>query len=127
MKLFLLLLALASTVFAQIQPLKSTVIEVTDDTFDALIGDGEWLFYMYIPLYLSIAIVDDSGAKWCSYCRHLKADFDLLSSKLLAETPVRLGRADIDDSPGILIFMESINMLGIASKFMVAYLPSIYQ
>lgn len=99
---------------SQIQQLESNVIELNDTTFDSTLlasttnnniqgKSVNWLIFI--------------GAKWCAYCRHFKAEFDILSTRMPKEHPeirLRMARIDLDASPGL------------ASRFLVTFLPSIF-
>ena len=77
-----------------------------------------------------------SYANWCGHCRQFKPELERLPALIRdAGLPMRVGRVNIDENPGnliydVVIFIGKIFMpwyTGIASRFLVAYLPTIYQ
>ncbi|KAJ3153882.1 Thioredoxin- transmembrane protein 1 [Geranomyces variabilis] len=79
----------------------SPVLALTDSNFDAHAPHGSWLIKLYAP--------------WCGACNRFAPEFAALARAARVSHPhIRLGEVDVDANPGL------------AARFMVARLPSLY-
>ncbi|TPX57861.1 hypothetical protein PhCBS80983_g03531 [Powellomyces hirtus] len=97
----LLLLALFASVSAITAAQPSRVVELTDENFDGLVGTGQWVVEFY--------------ATWCGACKKFAPEYENLARAVHNDLPqVRIGKVDIDKNSGL------------ASRFMVTRLPTLY-